>query len=110
MTLFLRTKNNHTILDLDVWVKTEDDHSFVEISSSVDIKNYSILLIAEKEKFKQIQMINDFDELSELRGWLWEVYFSSKVNKPEYYDDVVGKVKKMLVIIANRYELYLVED
>ena len=32
MTLFLRNEKNETILDLEVWVKTEDSYSFVELS------------------------------------------------------------------------------
>ena len=78
MTLFLRNEKNETILDLEVWVKTEDSYSFVELSSSIDINNYSLMLIKNTDKEKQIEMISDFDELSELRGWLWEVFFMVK--------------------------------
>lgn len=44
MILFLRDNNNNTILDLEVYIDKEGDHSFVEVSSVINIKNYSILL------------------------------------------------------------------
>jgi tRNA C32,U32 (ribose-2'-O)-methylase TrmJ len=105
MTLFLRNEKNETILDLEVWVKTEDSYSFVELSSSVDIKNYSLMLIKNTDKEKQIEMISDFDELSELRGWLWEVFFMVKKNEPKEYDSVVQELKVILKKVADNISL-----
>lgn len=109
MTLFLRDNNNNTILDLEVYVKKEDDHSFVELSSVINIKNYSILLLDTLENDK-VGLINTFVELSELRGWLWENYFMVKKNKPEEYGNVVKELKSILTTVANKYNLNLIQD
>ena len=109
MILFLRDNNNNTILDLEVYVKEEDDHSFVEVSSAINIKNYSILLLDTLENDKA-ELIYTFDELSELRGWLWENYFGVTENKPEEYDNVVKELKSILTIVANKYNLNLIQD
>ena len=110
MTLFLRNEKNQTILDLDVWVKTEDSNSFVEISSSVDISNYSQMLIKNTDSKIQQQMIKDFDELSELRGWLWEVFFMGRRNEPKEFDLVVTELKQILKTVAEKYGLFIVQD
>jgi len=44
MTLYLRNEKGDNLLDLEVWVKTEEGYSFVELSSSIDITSYSYLL------------------------------------------------------------------
>jgi len=110
MTLFLRNEKNQTILDLDVWVKTEDSNSFVEISSSVDISNYSQMLIKNTDSKIQQEMIKDFDELSELRGWLWEVFFMGGRNEPKEFDLVVTELKQILKTVAEKYGLFVVQD
>lgn len=110
MILFLRDEKNNTILDLEVWVKTEDSHSFVELSSSVDIRNYSLMLIKNTDKEKQLEMIADFDELSELRGWLWEVFFMVKNNEPKEYYSVVKELRTILKKVGDKYGLFLIED
>ena len=81
MTHYLRDKNNNTIVDLECWNKQNElDNSgkYTEVSCSVDIKHYSnFLLNYEGDKDK---LIMEIDSLAELRGWLWEVYFSEKKN------------------------------
>lgn len=110
MILFLRNEQNQTILDLDVWIKTEESNSFVEISSSIDISNYSKMLIKNTDKIIQNQMIKDFYELSELRGWLWEIFFMGRKNDPNEFNLVVKELKTILKTVAERYDLFLVED
>ena len=110
MILYLRDEKNRTILDLELYVKTEDDRSFVELASSIDIKNYSLFLLNEKHPLRQSQIIRDFDELSELRGWLWESYFMVKKNTKEEYDNVLEEVRKIIKKVADRHSLYYVED
>ena len=110
MTLFLRDEKNKTILDLDVWVKTEDSNSFVELSSSVNISNYSLMLIKNTDKQKQLEMIADFDELSELRGWLWEVFFMGRQNEPKEFESVIKELKVILKKVADKYGLFMVQD
>jgi len=108
MTLFLRTKTNKTIVDIELWVKKEDEHSFVELSSSIDIQNYSIFLLNNLDK--KLDIINDFELLSELRGWLWENYFMTKKNTPEEYNNVLKELKTILEEIGDKYGLHLVTD
>jgi len=108
MTFYLRDKDNKTILDLEVWIKTEDERSFVELSSCVNIKNYSMMLI--NGICKQQEVISDFDELSELRGWLWETYFAGRQNTQEEYESVVKELKAILQKVADKYDLLVVQD
>lgn len=110
MTLYLRNKENKTILDVDIWVKKEDGDSFVELSSSVIIKNYSLMLLKNTDKEKQLEMILDFETLSNLRGWLWEVFFMTKQNEPKEYDLAVTELKSILKKVADKYDLRVVQD
>jgi len=112
MILFLRDKDNKTVFELEIWEKTNESHksnTYIEVSSVINIKEYSFLLLNQSDN-KKIEMINDFEQLSELRGWLWEVYFMTKKNTPEHYGDVVKILKKDIEKIGKKYELFLVED
>ena len=108
MTIYLRNEKNQTLLDVDVFVKKEGNSSYVELKSSIDIRNYSILLI--KNLDKKISLINDFEFLSELRGWLWENYFSSTKNTEKEYTNVVKELKNIISEIGTKYNLHIVED
>ncbi len=110
MTYYLRTKGGKTILDVECWIKREESNSFVELSSVVDIKNYSILLLENTDQKKQVQIIADFDQLSELRGWLWEVFFMVKKNTEKEFDGVKTELKAILKKVADKYGLFVVED
>lgn len=107
MTLFLRDDKNNSIVDLECWVKTEDEHSFVELSVSVDIMHYTRFLLDNLDR--SMEIVVDFSEIDELRGWLWEVYFMDN-NDPEKYGDVLAQLRKMLKTVADKYDLYYVED
>jgi hypothetical protein len=112
MIFYLRNENNENIVDVEVWVKTpESGGEYVELSSTILIKPYSKLLLDNLNKKNKI--MDDFESLSELRGWLWERYFM--VNKNTNFhgsqiDDVVKKLKVILTKIAKDYKLTLVED
>lgn len=108
MTLYLRNEKGDNLLDLEVWVKTEDGYSFVELSSSIDIPSYSYLLLDNLNKKNKI--IHDFDNLSELRGWLWERYFMTGKNDGSQIDDVINKLKIILTKVAKDYNLALIQD
>ncbi len=110
MILFLRNEKNQTILDLEVWIKTEDSNSFVEVSSVVNILNYSQMLLKNTDSKIQQQMIKDFDELSELRGWLWEVFFMGRQNDAREFKLVVSSLKQILETVAKKYGLHVIED
>lgn len=108
MILFLRNQKNETIVDLEVYVKTEDDNKFIEVSSSIIIDTYSQFLLDNINRAKVI--IKDFSNISELRGWLWEVYFNGGDNNPDKYDDVLKTLRSYFNKIADKYNLIYVED
>jgi hypothetical protein len=108
MILFLRNDKRESIVDIDCYVKTEEERKFVEISSSVIIKSYSEFLLKNIDRKDEI--ISDFSEIDELRGWLWESYFMGGDNDPKEYDNVIEILKKGLKEIAEKYDLAYVED
>lgn len=112
MTLFLRNEKNQTLVDIELWIKNEEQWSYVEISCTVDIMNYSELLIDtyEKSKLEAGLLMLDFDDLSEIRDWLWEDYFGSKKNTEHYYDEVLVALKEKLNKYAKSLNLNLVID
>jgi hypothetical protein len=110
MTLFLRNKNKETIVEVEIWAESYDNDSFVDISSSINIANYSRLLINIDDRDKQLEMIDDFESLSEIRYWLWEVYFMAVKNAKEEYNNALNEVRKTLHGIAKKYNLFVVED
>lgn len=109
MTLYLRDEKGGNIFDIEVWVKTENEFSFVEISSSIDVNAYTTNLLKYQNE-RQVEYINSMAELSEIRGWLWESYFMVKKNTQEEYNNVVAELKTILQGIADRFKLTIVED
>lgn len=65
MTHYLHTKNNKTIVDIE---QTKDD-----IRCVVSIREYSYLLLNMENKREQNIMIEDFNNLQEIRGTWFEV-------------------------------------
>lgn len=115
MTLFLRTKDGKTIIDMELWTKSmpeNKDHTYHEISCSIDIKNYSEKLIELHNKDCHYQFIEAIDHLSEVRRWLWEFYFMNKKNdgSDENYKKILGILRKKLDAAALNFDLVRVED
>lgn len=108
MILFLRTQKNETIVDVECFVKTEDGNKFIELHSVVVINQYSKFLLENLDKKDEI--IEIFQDLSELRGWLWERYFMGTQNDPSKYNDVIKTLKALLKAIAEKFNLYYTED
>lgn len=108
MTLCLRNEKGGNLLDLEVWVKVEGDRRYVELSSNINISNYSHLLL--DNQVDKTKIIHDFDNLSELRGWLWERYFMTGKNDGSQIDDIIMKLKKILTKVAKDYNLSLIQD
>ena len=105
MTLYLRDKNNNTILDVEYWQK--DGH--LEISAGVVISHYSLMLL-QLPKEKQLQFVLEMDNLDELRSWLWENYFIGRQNTDEDYSKVLAELREILKGAAERWDLRYVED
>jgi len=115
MIFYLRNKKNETILDVDCYVKCEErfggegDYRYVELGAVVCIEPYSKFLLESPED-QRAEIIADFDNLQELRGWLWEKYFMKTKNTRDEYDNVIKALRPMIKGIADKYELCYVED
>lgn len=108
MILFLRNTKNETLVDIECFVKTEDNRDFIELRSVVVIDAYSKFLLENIGDSEEI--ISVFSDLSELRGWLWERYFVGDDNDPKEYDNVIKILRELLKQIAERFNLYYTED
>jgi hypothetical protein len=108
MILFLRNNKRETIVDIECFVKTEDQRKFVELHASVIIEPYSKFLLDNLDKKDQI--ISDFSNIDELRGWLWESYFMGRDNDPKEYPNIIEILRKRLQELAEYYKLSYVED
>jgi len=109
MTLFLRTPHNDTIADIEIYEKSGERSPYVELHCSIDIGNYSRLLLG-LPKDEVLAAIRDFDDLSELRGWMWESYFGGKDNTPDQMPGVLDAVRERLDGLSGKYRLSVVED
>lgn len=91
MIHYIRDNKNNTILDLEVF--TNDDGT-PDLSSSIDISNYSDFLLSKEKGTPQQTTKFVFDRLSEARGWYWEVYRETINKNPskEEVDAVIGKM------------------
>lgn len=92
MTHYLR-RNGNTIVDVEA---TPDD-----ISSVVCIVEYSCLLLGSPDD-RQKEIINDFDNLQELRGEYWET-----PNQQETPDELA---ERRLREIGVKYDLTYITD
>jgi len=97
MTLFLRNSKNETIVDIEVSDK--------DLSSVVVIETYSKLLLSQKNKE---QVIKDFSEIDELKGWYFEVFLETNPNPTK--ENLIKILKIMLTEVAEKYNLSYVED
>ena len=126
MILFIRNKSNETIVDVELYKTSQgaknDKVAYIELSSTVCITPYSEFLVrfytdliksegtVEEMSERLLEVINDFNDIYELRGWLWEVYFMDKENTPEEFSNVLNEVRTMMRDMANKYNLIYVED
>ena len=109
MVLYLRDKKD-TIVDIEIFKAREEQHDYVDIRCSIDIVNYSIKLLSMNSD-DQIQFINYIDELSEISGWLWEVYFMGKKNDNHHnYEDILEQVKNTMGKVAEKFGLIFITD
>ena len=112
MTLFLRNDKNETLVDINLFQSKGD---YIELRSVVCINTYSTLLINILNQYidspdKVLEFIRDFNNLQELRGWLWETYFMVRQNTNKEFPAVLKAVKDILSEVCKKYNLYLVID
>lgn len=103
MTIYLRDENNNTLVDISVW----ESDNYLDLRSDVIIKHYSKFLL--ENHYRRHEIIKVFDDLSEMRGWLHEVYLSVE-NKNATLEDVIERVKLILQGVCNNFKLNIVTD
>jgi hypothetical protein len=108
MTLFIRDNQNRSIVDLELYIKRDDEKLYVELSSVIEIIPYSEFLLANLDRKEEI--IDAFSTISELRSWLWESYFMDDENTADKYDEVINVVGAILKKIAADLGLNYIED
>ena len=94
MVHFLRNKENRTIIECQV--------SKEDLSSAVDITEYSYMLLSIDDKKNFFMWMT---QLAEIRGWWWESEEDS--NQWKSIDDFVGNKFKY---VASIYDLIYVTD
>lgn len=110
MTLYIRDDKNRTIWGAEYWVANTDGYQHLEISSSIDVENYSRFLLANQERSDEI--INVFDQLSEIRGWMWEVHFMTQKNigSDKQYSEVLEQIQAKIKAVCKMFLLNYVTD
>lgn len=98
MTFSLRTKDNIPLLDIEYWIENDNllEQNYLEISSSIYLKNYSQHLLSIVPDSRLNRFINIFEELSEIRKWLWEDVFKGRHNTSEAYEEVLLQLREKL--------------
>ena len=118
MTIYLRNEENLTLVDIEISKVLGDskdprNKGYVELHSLVVIDTYTDLLLKNLEVAEVLKSI--FQDIQELRGWLWESFLSNK-NEASEYGNVVREVRKILskqVDIINSIcttKVFIVED
>ncbi len=103
MTICLRTKENKTVVDIEL------DGGNLDIRAATIIPEYSKILVdAYSTNSEWEDVITDFTEIDEIRGWFWEVYLE-QVDNPGF-EQVKAAVIEKLQPIAQKYGLAIVTD
>ena len=99
MTIYLRNSKNQTVVDIEANIR--------DLHSVVNIETYSEILLEHAHDSSR-NVIKDFDMISQLRGWFWEVYME-QTDHPTI-KDLVSTLKEILIPIAEKYKLNYVTD
>jgi hypothetical protein len=113
MVLFLRNKENKTIVEVDLYKEKYDDGSgyYLDCMPYINIPKYSDILIKLKTREEQVECIDYFDKIDKLRMWLNEVYKPNNKGVPDSeFGNVKNEMKSLFLEVANKYDLYYVED
>jgi hypothetical protein len=104
MIFYLRDDNNKSIVDVECYV-TE---GHVELHSTVIIEYFVPFLLSNLSMEEEIT--EDFDNISKLRGWLWETHFMGRKNTSDEYDTIIKILVDYFDKIAKIYNLRYVTD
>lgn len=127
MILNIRNKDNDTIVDVELYETSEETkngkYEYIELHSTICVKPYSSLLVRfytdliqseeppEEMANRLLEFVNDFDDMANLKRWLWEVYFTdTKKNTADEFNNVLNELRNMMKDVANKYELAYIED
>lgn len=111
MTLFLRTKDNRTIVDCEIWTNSTGLKNYTDLQVHVVIDTYSETLLSITDADEMIQCIKIFSFIQSLHTWLNEERFSSwSENDGTQTDEIVSEVREMFKEVADKFELIYIED
>lgn len=96
MTHYLRNENNRTIIECETFKKLKEDY---DLSSNIDVAEYSDLLYFNQDKFNEIKW--DFDSLHNIRREWFEGFNEGSM------DDFV---KEYYTRVAKKYNLNYITD
>jgi len=105
MTIYLRNKDNETIVDIEITNKSNDKP--IDLHSAVDLRLYSQLLLSLREG-ERAKCINTFEALQELRGWYWERWLEMEAPEDHTVRDVELAIMGILNPICEAYNLKVV--
>lgn len=111
MIFQIRAKDIGTMVDIETYITSKELGSYTELRTWISIKEYTEYLLNIKDSIKQLEFCIMIDEVSEMRGWLWEVYKPSKKTNEEQMNDIILHIKTVFKNICNMFErLYINED
>jgi hypothetical protein len=98
MIIYLRNEEGLTLVDVEITKSMGDpnnpeDKGHVDLQSVVMIDTYTDLLLKNLQAASVLKFI--FQELQELRSWIWG-YFLENNNEANEYDNVVKEVRRIL--------------
>lgn len=107
--IFQLRKGRKTVCDVEITTPKENGVEYIELHAAVFVAGYSEVLAKHMDEMPKV--IKDFEEIEELRGWLWERHLPSKnVYTVDNYRSTMEYVKNILLKAANEYDLQYVED
>ena len=103
MVHFIRDGANNTLVDLEVF-RNEDN--MADLSVTIPIADYT--LFVRRNFDKVLQIAKDFNDIQDLRSWLWEIYYQH--NNIVTIKDVNEEISESMRYIADKYDLNYVVD
>lgn len=105
MTFTLKDNKDKKIFELKVELNNTNG---INVKHNINITNYSKFLIKNIEKSNNI--IDDFNHLNEIDGWLWDRFFLNLNPKSKNTEDIIiiiDKIKVILNKIVKEYKIKL---
>ncbi len=107
MCIQIKNREGNPIIEISIWVNTSGQYEFVAIDSTVDVREYSTLLLTENDREKQNEIVDDFEffDVSVINHWLDKDFFKGGMNDPSKYDEVIDALGKKINAIGDKYNL-----